>query len=35
MFYLEGLNPDTGKIEKVTDTAVPQPNYTGKVIFKT
>jgi hypothetical protein len=35
LFYLEGLNPDTGKIEKVT-AAVPEgAHYTGKVIFKT
>ena len=34
LFYLEGFNPETGKLEDITDTPEPQPNYTGKVIFK-
>jgi hypothetical protein len=34
-FHLEGLNPETGKIEKVA-AAVPEgAHYTGKIVYKT
>ena len=33
LFYLEGLNPDTGKIESVLNPPVKQPTYTGKVVY--
>jgi hypothetical protein len=34
LYYLEGLNPETGKLEDITDVKEPKPNYTGKVILK-
>lgn len=32
-FYLQGLNPDTGKLEDVTQKKVTKPNYTGTIIY--
>jgi hypothetical protein len=33
LFYLQGLNPDTNKLEDVLRKTVTAPRYTGKIIF--
>ena len=39
LFYLDGLNPDTGKMELLADKAKEnenkKPNYVGKIVFHT
>lgn len=35
LFYLQGLNPKTGKFEDITNKTYKKPNYTGTIVFNT
>ena len=35
LFYLQGLNPETGKLEDALKKPVKTPNYVGKIIYHT